>query len=89
MMVLTIMFVIASAIIILGMLLGLYRGIKGPDGASRVAINDLLFYGMLCIVGFIGVLNASKVVFDVLLIGGLFGAVSTIALSRVINRGHR
>ena len=43
MMILTIMLVIASAIIIVGMLLGLYRGIKGPDGASRVAINDLLF----------------------------------------------
>lgn len=89
MIVLTVMLVIASIIIVIGMLLALYRGIKGPDGASRVAISDLLFYGMLCIVGFIGILSSSPLVFDVLLVGGLFGTVSTIALSRVINRGHR
>lgn len=41
---LTIMLSIASVIVIIGMLLGLYRGIKGPDGASRVAVNDLIFY---------------------------------------------
>ena len=40
---LTIMLSIASVIVIIGMLLGLYRGIKGPDGASRVAVNDLIF----------------------------------------------
>ena len=39
MMVLTVMIVIASAIIIAGMLLGLYRGIKGPDGASLSLIH--------------------------------------------------
>lgn len=86
---LTIMLSIASVIVIIGMLLGLYRGIKGPDGASRVAVDDLIFYGMLSVVGFIGIHNNSSILFDTLMIGGLFGAVSTIALSRVINRGHR
>lgn len=87
--VLTVIFGVSIAFIGIGMALALYRAIIGPDGATRAVISDLLFFSTIALVGIIGVMNGSSVVFDVIMIAGLFGSVSSIALSRVINRGHR
>lgn len=87
--VLEIIFAVAIAIIGLGIALALYRAIIGPDGATRAVISDLVFFSTISLIGIIGILDGSSIVFDVIMIAGLFGSVSSIALSRIINRGHR
>ncbi|MFY9191123.1 MAG: monovalent cation/H+ antiporter complex subunit F [Lawsonella sp.] len=87
--ILEVIFAVAIAFIGLGIALALYRAIIGPDGATRAVISDLVFFSTISLVGIIGILNGSSIVFDVIVIAGLLGAVSSIALARVINRGHR
>lgn len=89
MQVLEIIFAVSIAFIGLGMALALYRAIIGPDGATRAVISDLLFFSTICIVGIVGITKGSSIVFDIIVISGLLASVSSVALSRIINRGHR
>lgn len=82
-------FAICIGLISLGLSLALYRAIVGPDGATRAVIADLMFFGAISIIGIGGILAGASIVFDVVMLSALLSVASSVALSRVINRGHR
>lgn len=80
-----------AAIGILGVsiLLGLIRIATATDGASRAVVGDLVFFSTIGILLLLGMLKESAAIVDAAMLAALLGILATIALARILTRGHR
>lgn len=79
---------IAQVLLAASMLLTLYRLVIGPRAQDRVLSLDAMYVvAMLLLVTF-GMRTESAVYFEVALLIGLLGFVSTVALAKFLMRGE-
>ncbi|MCC5670998.1 pesticidal protein Cry26Aa [Kocuria rhizophila] len=83
-----------GVLITLGLLLyatvvAAFRMFRGPDDAHRAIGSDLLFFSFVGLLGVIGVLTNSRVVFDLILIATVVGFLASISLARALTNGSR
>ncbi|MCJ8007355.1 Na(+)/H(+) antiporter subunit F1 [Lederbergia wuyishanensis] len=72
----------ASAIVI-----SLYRIIRGPSIPDRVIALDMIGVNLISAIAAISILLNTKAYLEVILILGILAFISTIALSKYIERG--
>jgi len=67
--------------------IGLFRIIKGPSTPDRVVALDMIGVNLLSAIATVSVLFTTQVFLEAILILGLLAFISTIALSKFIDRG--
>ena len=77
------------AILVVSIVLGLVRALTAPESGSRAVVGDLVYFGAVGILAFIGMLVNISIVIDVFFLSSLLGILATVALSRSLTRGHR
>lgn len=70
-------------------LVGLVRIATAPDDGSRAIVGDLVFFSAVALLVLFGMLMESAAVVDAALLAALLGILATVALARIITRGHR
>ncbi|MDK7749139.1 transporter [Brevibacterium sp. UMB10442] len=77
------------AILVVSIVLGLIRALTAPESGSRAVVGDLVYFSAVGILAFIGMLVNISIVIDVFFLSSLLGILATVALSRILTRGHR
>lgn len=85
----TIVLWICIGMLILAIVLGLIRALTAAESGSRAIVGDLVYFSAVGILAFIGMLVNLSIVLDVLFLSSLLGILATVALSRILTRGHR
>lgn len=80
---------LAALIVGLSMLIVLWRAVTTRNDARRAVLADIIY--VTVIAGFLvyTLFERSTIVYDVVLIAGLGGAISTMSFARIITRGRR
>jgi len=80
---------VAAALIVVSMLVVLWRAVTTGNDARRAVLADIIY--VTVIAGFLvyTLFDRSTIVYDVVLIAGLGGAIATISLARILTRGRR
>jgi multicomponent Na+:H+ antiporter subunit F len=80
---------VAGAIIGVSLLVVLWRAVTTRNDARRAVLADIIY--VTVIAGFLvyTLFQRSAIVYDVVLIAGLGGAISTISFARILTRGRR
>lgn len=84
---LKIVIIISMIIFTISMCLTLWRLFVGPDTVDRVLALDTLYINALALLVIFGIWLTSGIFFEAALLIGLFGFVSTVALSKYLMRG--
>lgn len=80
--------IIAQVMLALAMVLAVYRMIIGPRAQDRVLALDAFYVtGMLMLVT-VGIRIGTSIFFEVALVIGMLGFVSTVALAKFLMRGE-
>lgn len=80
--------IIAQVMLGVAMLLTIFRMVVGPRAQDRVLALDAFYItGMLMLVT-VGIRSGTSVYFEVALIIGMLGFVSTVALAKFLMRGE-
>lgn len=79
----------AAAIIGASLLVVLWRAVTTGNDARRGILADIIYVNVIA--GFLvyTLFQRSSIVYDVVLIAGLGGAISTISFARIMTRGRR
>jgi multicomponent Na+:H+ antiporter subunit F len=80
---------ICAVILALAIIIGLVRVLTARDQGSRAVVSDLIYFSAVAIVTMLGITVSSSVVLDVVFLASMIGILATIALSRILTRGHR
>lgn len=80
---------VCLAVIGLSMVAAVYRMVVGPKPADRAAAADLVFYGFVAVVVFIGVIRGSDVVITIAVVATIVGFLAALSLARLITGGKR
>jgi len=67
--------------------IGLYRIIRGPSIPDRVVAMDMIVVNLISGIAVISIFLKTKAFLEVILILGILAFISTIALSKYIERG--
>lgn len=67
--------------------IALYRIIKGPSLPDRVAAMDMISVNLISAIAVISVIFRTTAFLEVILVIGILSFISTIALTRYIERG--
>lgn len=78
---------IALALFGLSIAIALYRIIRGPSIPDRVIAMDMIGVNLISAIAVISILLKTKAFLEVILILGILAFISTIALSKYIERG--
>lgn len=78
----------AQVLVGLAMLFAVYRLLRGPRAQDRVLALDTLYVNAMLLVLMLGVRTGSSLYFEVALVIGMLGFVSTVALARFLLRGE-
>ncbi|MDN6386526.1 MAG: monovalent cation/H+ antiporter complex subunit F [Corynebacterium sp.] len=80
---------VSAVIIAAAMALVLWRTVSTRNDARRAVLADMVF--LTSIAGFLvySLFYSSSITYDVVLLAGLGGAISTMAFARIITRGRR
>jgi len=78
---------IAGALILSGILLALWRFMKGPRTADRVVAFDLMTVTSIALMGLIALFNNRIIYLDVALVYGLLSFTGVIVVARFIEKG--
>ncbi|MGO2037758.1 MAG: monovalent cation/H+ antiporter complex subunit F [Brevibacterium sp.] len=83
--------VVSICIVILAaaIILGLIRVLTVKDLGSRAIVSDLVYFSAIGILTMIGIAVSSSIVLDVIFLSSMVGILATVALSRILTRGHR
>ncbi|MBS4196533.1 Na(+)/H(+) antiporter subunit F1 [Lederbergia citri] len=82
-----IMLKISVTLFALAILISLYRIIRGPSIPDRVIAMDMIGVNLISAIAAISILLKTKAYLEVILILGILAFISTIALSKFIERG--
>lgn len=79
----------AGAIVAVAMALVLWRAVSTRNDARRAVLADMIF--LTVIAGFLVycLFVRSAITYDVVMLAGFGGAISTMAFARIITRGRR
>lgn len=80
---------IAIAIFSAAIVVGLVRVATAKDLGSRAIIGDLVYFSAIGILTMIAMLTDMSIMMDVIFLSSLLGILATIALARILTRGHR
>jgi multicomponent Na+:H+ antiporter subunit F len=76
--------IIFFALVGIGILLGLYRMIKGPSSYDRVVSLDVINVSIIGILVVIALITDNKLYIDVALIYGILGFLETIVFAKFL-----
>lgn len=79
---------IAQLLLALAMLCALYRLLRGPRAQDRVLALDTLYVNAMLLVLTFGITVGSRDFFEVALVIGMLGFVSTAAAAKFLLRGE-
>ncbi len=79
--------IIAAILMLTGLLLSLYRFIKGPDITDRVISFDVMTIISVCIIALIAHFAGRIIYLDVALVYALLSFLSVVVIARYIERG--
>ncbi|MBW8350364.1 Na(+)/H(+) antiporter subunit F1 [Bacillus sp. IITD106] len=82
-----IMLKISLTLFALAIFISLYRIIRGPSIPDRVIAMDMIGVNLISAIAAISILLNTKAYLEVILILGILAFISTIALSKFIERG--
>lgn len=77
---------VALSFFLLAILLSLYRIIRGPSMPDRVVALDMIGVNLISAVAVFSVVLSTHAFLEVILIVGILAFISTIALSRFVER---
>lgn len=77
----------AGALIITGMLLSLWRFLKGPHIVDRVMAFDVMTVSSIALIALIAFFNNRIIYMDVALVYGLLSFTGVIVIARYIEKG--
>ncbi|MDO5030789.1 MAG: MnhF protein [Corynebacterium sp.] len=80
---------VGVALCAIALLLGVVLIFRVPGNVSRAVLADAAFYPMVGVFLTTALLRATAITFDIAMLAGLLGILSTVGLSRVISRGRR
>ncbi len=80
---------VAAVILGAAVLVGLAQVALARDDASRAVVGDLVYFSAIGVMVLYGILAGSAVVLDAAMLASLLGIVATVALARILTRGHR
>ncbi len=80
---------VATILVSVAVLIGLVRIATATDGASRAVVGDLVFFSAVALLIMLGISKGSAAVVDAALLASLLGILATVALARILTRGHR
>jgi len=78
---------IALGMIMLGLLLALFRLLRGPDAPDRILALDTLYINSIALIILMGIRQDSVLYFEAALLIAVMGFVGTIALAKFLTRG--
>ena len=82
-----VMLTTALVLFALSIAIGLYRIIRGPSTPDRVVAMDMMVVNLISGIAVISVLLNTRAYLEVILILGILAFISTIALSKFVERG--
>ncbi|WP_181275269.1 monovalent cation/H+ antiporter complex subunit F [Brevibacterium oceani] len=85
----TIVVSICAIILAAAIVIGLIRVLTARDQGSRAVVSDLIYFSSIAIVTMLGIAVSSSIVIDVVFLASMVGILATIALARILTRGHR
>lgn len=71
------------------LVLGVVLIFRVPGNVSRAVLADAAFYPMVGVFLSTALVRATAITFDIAMLAGLLGILSTVGLARVISRGRR
>lgn len=77
----------AGILMVLGIVLSLYRFIKGPDITDRVISFDVMTVISVSLIALIGYFAGRAIYLDVALVYALLSFLSVVVIGRYIERG--
>lgn len=80
---------ICLVVVAVSMAAAAYRMVIGPEAADRAAAADLVFYGFIAVVAFVGVLRGSDTVLTIAVVATIVGFLAALSLARLITGGKR
>ena len=78
---------LAVIIIMLAIVLGIYRLVKGPTVVDRVIALDLLTLVSIALIALIALTTSRFIYIDVALVYGLLSFLSVLAVARYLEKG--
>lgn len=85
----TVIVSICALILAAAIVVGLLRVLTARDQGSRAVVSDLIYFSSIAIVTMLGIAVSSSIVLDVIFLASMVGILATIALARILTRGHR
>ncbi len=80
---------ICLVVIGVSMAAAVYRMVVGPAPADRAAAADLVFYGFVALVAFVGVIRGSDLVITIAVVATIVGFLAALSLARLVTGGKR
>ncbi|RAV33825.1 monovalent cation/H+ antiporter complex subunit F [Corynebacterium heidelbergense] len=80
---------IAAVVIVVALLMLMWRTVSTHNDARRAVCSDMIFMTVAALFLLHSLFFRSAITFEVALIAGLLGPLSTIAYARIITRGRR
>src|SRR5699024_2986707 len=80
---------ICALILAADIIIGLIRALTAPAPRSRAMVPGPIYASPVAIVTMLGIAVSSSIVLDVVFLASMVGILATIALSRILTRGHR
>ncbi len=77
----------AGALILIGMLLSLWRFLKGPHIVDRVLAFDVMTVSSIALIALIAFFNQRIIYLDVALVYGLLSFTGVLVIARYIEKG--
>ena len=74
-------------IVVVAQLLSLYRLVIGPEKGDRILALDTMVVNAIGLIVLLGIIQSTKLYFEVMLIIAMLGFLSTVALARFLLRG--
>lgn len=79
---------VSQVLLACAMIAAFYRMIKGPRAQDRILALDAFYVSAMLVLVMFGIRAGTSIYFEVALIIGLLGFVSTVALSKFLMRGE-
>ena len=86
---LTVLLGASTVIVVASMVVAAVRAVRGPGDANRAVMADLSYFCAVALFVLFVIRQGSAVALDVVMLGSLIGILSTVALARLLSRGHR
>ena len=80
-------FIVAFILVAIAQILSMIRLVIGPSTGDRILALDTMVVNAIGLIVLLGIVQGSRIYFEVTLIIAMLGFVSTVALARFVLRG--